>query len=139
MACSAKHKVPDCTTSKAAAFFYALTNEFCALLATCFQVCWVGFGLSSGVFYQTTLFFIRYCLHLKVVMKNKLYITFFWQKIMRSEDHILCQSSRYSQCLKDKTQFSNPTQQINCIMHKMDGDEALRQIRQFNKDVVIIA
>ncbi|MDP3002722.1 MAG: hypothetical protein Q8N38_06315 [Bacteroidales bacterium] len=42
----------------------------------------------------TTLFFIRYCLHLKVVMKNRLNITFDWQKIMRSEDHILYQSSR---------------------------------------------
>jgi len=54
---SAQYEVPRCTTSQAAAFFYALTTQIRAPLASSFQAYRLGFGLSSGVFFTFSLIY----------------------------------------------------------------------------------
>ena len=54
MAHSTKHEVPRLHYIPDTGFFYALTTEIYAPFATCFQVCLVDFGLSSGVFFLTS-------------------------------------------------------------------------------------
>jgi len=63
---STKHEVPRLHYIPDTGFFYALTTEIYAPLATCFKVCWVGFGLSSGVFFLTSELVQNYLLSITV-------------------------------------------------------------------------
>ena len=51
MACSAKHEVSRCTTSRHLTFFYALTNVILVPFEASFQAGWVVLGLYVGLFF----------------------------------------------------------------------------------------
>lgn len=72
MAHSTKHEVPRLHYIPDTGFFYALTTEIYAPLATCFKVCWVGFGLFSGVFFLTSTPVQNYLLSITVGFNRRL-------------------------------------------------------------------